>query len=129
MLWKPYRLRKNSEFQKIITQAHKVANRNFTIFLSSNKLNNCQFGISIPHKWVKKAVDRNYYKRQIRNILIQYLKKYNNSCQLTINHCHYNLVIIIRPSYLTSDFATNQENLTKLLFFALSKKTSIWRER
>lgn len=125
MLWKPYRLRKNWEFQKIIAQSPPVSNRNFRIFGAESQLNNCQFGISIPRKLVKKAVNRNYYKRQIRNILIYWLKKQNDSCQITANHRHYNLVIIIRPAYLENNFATNQESLNKLLFFAISKKNSI----
>ena len=130
MLWKPYRLRKNWQFQEIIKGKQKVFNTSFVIFLAKNNLNNCQFGISIPQKIVKKAVDRNYYKRQIRNMLMLHLKKNNDSCQVTNNHSHYNLVIIIRYPYLENNFQTNQENLYKLLFFAYKKKiNNIWREK
>jgi len=115
MLWKPYRLRKNWEFQKILSEARKLFNDSFTIFFAGDKLNNCRFGISVPHKLVKKSVKRNHYKRQIRSMLIQYLKRHNESCQTSDKHYHYNFVIITRLGYLDSNFTTNRENLYKLL--------------
>ena len=121
MPWKPHRLRKNWEFQEVIAKGKKLTNRYFIIFYNRNKLNNCQFGISIPCKFFKKAVDRNYYKRQIRHIIIQHLKKHNDSCQITNSHQHCNLVIIVRPAYLENNFAVNQDNFYKLLL-------SIYRE-
>lgn len=123
MLWKPYHLRKNWEFQKIIHHGRKSGNRNFTIFTAPNQLNNCQFGISIPQHWVKKAVQRNRYKRQIRNMLIQHLKKHNDGCRITTNHQHHNLIIIIRPAYLDQDFTTNRESLFQLLAFVYRKSS------
>src|SRR5689334_11026138 len=92
-----------------------MVNSIFVVFLVANKLNNCQFGISTPKKIVKKAVDRNRCKRQIREILIKHLKKNQDSCQSDNNHTHHNLVIIIRNAYLENDFQTNQKNLYKLL--------------
>jgi ribonuclease P protein component len=123
-LWRPYRLRKNWQFQKVIMSGQKIANPSFVIFFVKNDLNNCQFGISTPQKLIKKAVDRNYYKRQIRDMLILHLKKYQDSCQTSDNHSHFNFVIIVRYSYLEIDFATNQKNLYKLLLFASQGKTS-----
>ena len=122
MLWKPYRLRKNWQFQEIIKGGIKVANASFVIFSATTKQANCQFGISVPQKLVKGAVGRNYYKRQIRNMLILHLKQYQDSCQVNANHSHYNLVIIIRHPYLQNDFATNQKNLYKLLTFIPKRK-------
>ena len=92
------------------------------IFSTASNLDNCQFGISVPQKLVKKAVDRNYYKRQIRNMLILHLKEHNDSCQVDNNHTHYNFVIITRYLYLESDFPTNQKNLYKLLSFIYQRK-------
>ena len=115
MLWKPYRLRKNWQFQEIIVGGQKIANPSFVIFSVKNNLNNCQFGISTPQKLIKKAVDRNRYKRQVRDMIITHLKKHDDSCQINDNHSHCNFVIIIRYPYLDNDFATNQKNLYKLL--------------
>jgi len=59
---------------------------------------------------VKKAVRRNYYKRQIKNILVEH----KNICQTLPNH--YNLVIITRHGFLTTqDFSTKQKSLGELL--------------
>jgi ribonuclease P protein component len=129
MLWKPYRLRKNWQFQEIIKLGQKTFNHSFVIFSVQNKLDNCQFGISVPQKLVKKAVDRNYYKRQIRNMLILNLKEHHDSCKLDNEHSHRKFVIIVRHLYLQNDFQTNQKNLYKLLFFIYKRKiNNIWRE-
>ena len=128
MLWKPYRLRKSRQFQEIISRGQKVGNRSFSLFLAKNNLNNCLFGISTPQKIFKKATQRNYYKRQIRHMLISHLQKHNRSCQIDDQHSHCNLIIIIRPPYLENDFATNQESLYKLLFYAYRKFNNIWRK-
>ena len=122
MLWKPYRLRKNWQFQEIITSGQKTVNASFVLFFVANNLENCRFGISTPKKLVKKAVDRNRFKRQVREMLITHLKKHQGSCQTSANHSHCNLVIIIRYPYLESDFATNQKNLDKLLLTAFQEK-------
>jgi ribonuclease P protein component len=121
VLWKPYRLRKNWQFQEIITEGQKIVNASFVIFLVANKLDNCQFGISTPKKLVKKAVGRNKYKRQIRDMLIKHLKKNQDSCQINGNHEHHDFVIIIRHSYLGGDFQNNQKNLYKLMELAHRK--------
>ena len=120
-LLKPYRLRKNWQFQEIITNGQKIANASFVFFLFPNQLNNCQFGISTPKKLVKKAVGRNKYKRQIREMLINYLKKNQDSCQNDDDHKHYDFVMIIRHSYLETDFQMNQKNLYKLIDLAHKK--------
>jgi ribonuclease P protein component len=96
-------------------KGQKIVNASFVVFSVKNKLNNCQFGISIPKKLVKKAVDRNRFKRQVREMLITHLKNHQDSCKISTNHSHYNFVIIVRYPYLESDFATNQKNLYKLL--------------
>jgi len=130
MLWKPYRLRKNWQFKEIIKKGKKVNNASFSIFSIENNLENCQFGISIPQKLVKKAVDRNYYKRQIRNMLIFHLKEHNDTCQINNDHIHYNFIIIIRYFYLESSFQINQKKLNRLLFLIYEQKNNnIWWQK
>ena len=118
-LWRPYRLRKVWQFKDVITKEQKLVNPSFTIFFAANNHDNCRYGIAIPKKLIKLAVDRNLYKRQIRGMLIFHLKsdlkKKMNSCQTDPQHSHSDLVIIIRYPYLKNDFAANQENLYKLL--------------
>src|SRR6185437_11264156 len=96
-------------------KGQKIVSPSFVIFSVANNLSNCQFGISTPKKLVKKAVDRNRLKRQIRDMLISHLKRHHDSCQTDDNHFHCNLVIIIRYTYLENNFSTNQKNLYKLL--------------
>jgi ribonuclease P protein component len=119
MLWRPYRLRKVWQFKDLITKGQKVFNPSFTIFFTSNNHNNCRFGIATPKKLIKLAVDRNFYRRQVRAMLISHLKsslkKKANSCQASTEHSHSDLVIIIRYPYLKNEFITNQANLYKLL--------------
>src|SRR5690349_12005093 len=95
-MWNPYRLRKVWEFSKVLKEGKKMVNNTeFVIFYLPNQLNNCRFGISIPRKVVKKATQRNYYKRQIKNILIYFLKEHKDACQVSqLNH--YDFVIIAR---------------------------------
>ena len=105
-------------------KGQKIVNPSFVVFSVANNFNNCQFGISTPQRLIKKAVDRNRYKRQVRDMLITHLKKHGGSCQISANHSHYNFVIIIRYPYLEIDFATNQKNLYKLLFSAPKEKSN-----
>jgi len=104
------------EIALVIKKGRKVINSEFVIFYSLSQLQNCRFGISIPRKLVKGAVQRNYYKRQIKNILASY-----KICQGLSSH--YNLVIIIRPGFLVSQFPVKQASLVEL-FGSVSQKES-----
>ncbi|CAI2183012.1 6079_t:CDS:2, partial [Funneliformis geosporum] len=112
-------LRKPWEFAEVINQGKKVISAEFRIFYSPNQLNNCQWGISTPQKLVKKATQRNYYKRQIKSILAQHK---DSICQ-ALTPKHYNLLIIIRPGFLTSQFSAKQSSLTELLNSISSAKS------
>jgi len=99
----------------VLNQGKKIVNSEFVIFYLPNQLNNCRFGISIPRKGVKKATQRNYCKRQIKNMLTFSLKKDRDTCQFSQPN-HYDLVIIIRSGFLTTDqFAAKQKSLVELL--------------
>jgi len=118
-MWKPYRLRKTWDFQKIIEQKNKIINYQFLIFYLPNQIANCRFGITIPKKIVKKAVERNLYKRQIKNMLILWIKE--SGC-LEIENFHYDLVIIMRNSYTDKDFQHNQKILVSSLNYIVKKE-------
>ena len=110
-------------------KGQKIINPSFTIFFTTNNHNNCRFGISTPIKLIKLATDRNFYKRQVRGMLISHLKEHHDSCQISDNHLHYDFVIIIRYSYLKNDFPTNQDNLYKLLLSAYREKSNFQPEK
>lgn len=122
--WKSYRLKR---FQKIIQSGKKIINFNFPQFsfylAKNNLLPHCQFGISVPRKMIKGAVQRNFYKRQIKNILIRWLQKSNSSCHF--HYSHQSLIIILRYPYLKNDFSTNQKNLERLLEWVLKRNSKI----
>src|SRR5687767_10893131 len=97
MLPKPYRLKKEWHFQKVIESKQKTVNASFVIWRKRPKNQKyCRFGIAIPQRLVKGSVARNYYKRQIRSMLALFLRENGNGCQKTSKHSHSNLVIVIR---------------------------------
>jgi ribonuclease P protein component len=94
------------------------------IFYSSNQLTNHRFGISVPKKLVKEPTERNYYKRQVKNILIAFLKE--NNPQKIFQPQHFDFVIIIRSGFRGEDeFLVKQESLTKLLNLIRQKEFSL----
>lgn len=113
-MWSSYRLRKAQEFTAVIQQGKKLVNSDLAIFACPNHLANCRFGISIPRKLVKKATQRNYYKRQVKNIIILWLKANNDSCQI-IQPDHQDLVIIVRSGFLLHNFAAKQDSWERLI--------------
>jgi ribonuclease P protein component len=89
-----------------------------------NQSINHRFGISIPRKLVKKSTERNYYKRQVKNILISFLKE--NSQQKIFQPRHFDFAVIIRSGFRAEDkFSVKQEPLTKLLNLILQKELSL----
>jgi len=91
-------------------------------FYLPNHLNTCRFGISVPRKIVKKATQRNYCKRQIKNILVSFLREHKIICPFNQPN-HYDLVIVIRPNFLTiNDFSAKQKSLVELLDLIPQKK-------
>ena len=121
--WKSYRLKR---FQKVIKLGKRIINFNlpqFSFYVAKNNtLSHCQFGIGVPRKMIKGATERNFYKRQVKNILIRWIKK-TNHCHP--QHTHQSLIIIVRYPYLKNDFATNQKNLEWLLEWVLKKNSKI----
>lgn len=83
------------------------------LFYLPNQLTNHHFGISVPRKLIKKATQRNYYKRQVKNILISFLKKNEPSKFFKLKH--FDFVVIVRSGFRTKDtFLAKQESLTTL---------------
>jgi len=107
------------EISAVIQKGRKVINSEFVIFYSLSQIKNCRFGVGISRKLVKGAVQRNYYKRQIKNVLTNH----KSFCQSSSSH--YNLVIIIRPGFLVSQFSARQESLVELLGSIVQKESRL----
>jgi ribonuclease P protein component len=128
-MWGAYRLRKPwwRKFSKVVNRNRKVINPEFVIFYLPNQLVNHRFGISIPRKKVKKSSQRNYYKRQVKNILISFLKA--SSSQKFFPR-HFDFVIIVRFGFQTQDdFSVKQASLTNSLNLILQKELSLTNKK
>ena len=125
-----YRLCKSwwRKFSKIINQSRKVVNTEFVIFYFPNQLVNHRFGVSIPSKLVKKSTQRHYYKRQVKNILVFFLKETNQ--QRIFQPKYFDFAIIIRSGFQAqAKFSAKQESLTKLLNLILHKELSLTNKK
>ena len=99
-------LKKDKDFQKVYKKNFACYNRDFTVLVRENDLNNPRFGFSISKK-IGKANQRNSLKRKLREIL-------------RLNYASINGVdIIIIPKKHTTDFT--YDKLKKSLGQVLSK--------
>lgn len=88
------RVKKHSEFQKIISEGEVKKTYFFVFYSLNNELGYSRFGISVPKK-IGDAVVRNKVKRQIRACIAQ-LSNYEKPIDT---------IIIVRKNYDTSNFA------------------------
>ncbi len=102
---KKNRVRKSEEFQKIIRSSKKIVNRQYVFYYVPKKETEARIGISLSKK-IGNAVERNKIKRQVRMM-----------CQDIIDFQNYPLdgIIIVRFDYKDCDYATNKNNLEKLI--------------
>ena len=87
------RIKKYSEFQKVIEEGQVKKTSFFVSYTIPNELGYSRFGISVPKK-IGNAVVRNRIKRQVRSAIGQSTKFESSLDQ----------VLIIRKSYETGDF-------------------------
>ena len=70
-------VKNNRDFERIIKEGKYRKNNEFIIYYLANSLDRSRFGISVGKK-IGNAVERNYYKRVIRNICDKCKKLYSN---------------------------------------------------
>jgi ribonuclease P protein component len=99
-----FRLKKNEDFQHVISLKKRSGNQAFTLYLSQNKLSHARVGISTSKK-LGNAVVRNRIRRQVRS-MIQHVLVMEQSIDL---------VIIVKNNYLTQAFELNQQQLIALI--------------
>lgn len=97
-------IKKNWEFQKIISLKRQYINRFLILYYKKN--NDFQIGVSIPKKFAI-AAKRNYIKRQIKHILDknEYINKIRN----------HHFVLIVRKEFINLPFLQKEQQIKKIL--------------
>lgn len=83
-----YRLLRAKGFDHVI-RAENVANLNFKIFFAPNSDEHARLGIVASKKTLPRAVDRNRFKRMVREVFRQH----------NIKICKLDLVVMVRRDY------------------------------
>ena len=102
---KQYRIKKNEEFSRIISEKHSISSANFVVYCSKKEETVSRVGISVSKK-IGNAVVRNKIKRQIREM-----------ARSIIDFSAYDkdIIIIVRKPYLNNDYKQNSDDLEKLI--------------
>ena len=98
------RIKKYSEFQKVIEAADTKKTCFFVSYKLENELGYSRFGISVPKK-IGNAVTRNKIKRQVRSAIGQ-----STNFKKSID-----IVIIVRKNYEVNNFAQVKSEIQQLL--------------
>ncbi|WP_215744316.1 ribonuclease P protein component [Mesomycoplasma hyorhinis] len=110
------KVRKNWQFQNIINFKQQIVNKELILYYK--EFFQFELGISIPKKFVN-AVKRNYYKRQIKIIIQNYLK---NKKEFNVK---FQIILITRKSFLNLDFKTKEIKIKNIL----NELENIWNKR
>lgn len=98
------RLKKRKEFAYIYRKGEKSYSANLTLYKIYSKYPTPRIGFSVSNK-IGKAVVRNKIKRQLREIMRNYVPQ--------IKNC--NLIIVAKPSITQIDFQTLKNEVTHIL--------------
>lgn len=84
MLARAYRLRTKQDFDRVFRSGTSRKTRIFRLSLAKNTLEHSRFGIVIPNKVIKGAVERNRKKRQIRAAIQELLVSLPQNCDIVV---------------------------------------------
>lgn len=98
------RIKKYSEFQKVIAEGEVKKTCFFVSYTLTNELGYSRFGISVPKK-IGTAVLRNRVKRQVRAAI----------GQSTDFSKSVDVVLIVRKTYQTEEFALAKSEIQEIL--------------
>lgn len=102
---KLYRIRKNEEFSRIISEKHSISSGIFVLYYSDKKQDNARVGLSVSKK-LGDAVDRNRIKRQVREMA---------RALIDFDNMGKDLIIIVRAPFLNGTYQDNLADLEKLI--------------
>ncbi len=101
---KEYRIKKSSDFDRIIKEKKSFANKHFVIYYSENKEKHIRLGISVNKK-LGKAHKRNKLKRYVRECFTKNKEKLKN----------YDIIIIVRQNATEIDFEQFSKSINHVL--------------
>lgn len=99
-------IKSKKDFDKIFKFKKQFNSSLYTVLYNQNLLNNHRFGILISKKKVKKAVDRNFFRRQIKSIL-RSIDDSNEKKKLDI-------IIIIKNNFSEQSYQNKKKELLAL---------------
>ncbi len=101
---KRFRIKKNKEILKVLSNKRTVGDKNFVIYLKESKLSDFRYAISISKKYGN-APERNLMKRRIKDIITR--EKINIKTK--------DFFIIIKVSAKKLSYEEIRKNIIKLL--------------
>ena len=103
---KKYIVKEHVDFTNIINKGRYYKSNYFVIYTLKNELEYYRFGISVG-KRIGNAVARNKVKRQMRMIIDNYKKNYQNGMDY---------IIIIRNGYIKADFLEIKNSFENIIY-------------
>ena len=102
---KKYIVKEHVDFTNIIQNGRYIRGKYFVIYYKKNELDHYRFGISVGKK-VGNAVVRNKVKRQMRMIIDNYKKNYQNDMDY---------IIIIRNGYINGNYLEIKDSFENII--------------
>ncbi len=103
---KKFRVKSHKDFHDVISNGRKLFSKDFIIYYLNTDTGYNRVGISVSKKILKRAVDRNYQKRVIREILNSIYSKIKGS---------NDIVVIARRNAIDKSLSCKRDSLVNML--------------
>ena len=100
-LTRAIRLRKNQDFQRVRQQGRSIASRLLVLASAPNHLTTTRIGFVVSKRISKRAVDRNYIKRMLSEVIRQYLADLPEGWDIVISAKYP--ILNARPAEIAQD--------------------------
>ncbi|MBN2286488.1 MAG: ribonuclease P protein component [Tissierellales bacterium] len=110
---KENRITNNSDYKSVYSKGKSFSDYNLVLFVKRRTDENTRFGVTTAKK-IKKAVERNRYRRRMKEIIRKNLHDVKPG---------YDLVLMCRLNGKDSDFSALEKSYLRLL-----KKSNLWKK-